>query len=537
MKSRNASVVVKRAVGLILTGVMIGSIIPPAKAQTPRLTLHKIIEIGDKAAGFREGSRIRSIEDVPRMDRDGNASFALSVTDLVGEIQTGIFRHVSGETKLAFKTGDFAPGTNFALFTGFPNVFPQTPRIDSGRLTFPANISGDNALAGIWSDFFGDFSLQVLQNNRLPGMPIDGQLFDLTFTTNRNHIFLNGEWSTPTQSNPADEGLWRNSNGQWQTILIRGMQAPGFDQGVVFDADPLNVFGPLFTFRTRSNGKVLVQVWVKGPRITDENNEALMVETDQGLTTLVREGQRVSGPGRTTFGPSTSLQTFGSDNENLVPAISDNGKVVFGSILRSNQGKLHSVWTNRNGSLQLLTTGSLPLVGYDQGDQAPGFAPGVLFATFITSTINDQGVIAFLGGADEFGDVNALTLGLWWDRPGAITLVAARGKPAPVVANATLTQLDMLELTESGNLYFIGRFAGPGIDETNNFALFRAGGSGTDIVLREGDVVDVVDASGNTSTRVVRALGLGPRVTPTGQGVLSVLFTDGTGGIYRAQVL
>src|SRR5687767_4274061 len=170
MESRN----LKRPIALLFVAAIVANLLLPTRAQTPRLTLHKIIELGDQAPGFKSGSTIQSIEDVPRMDRNGDTSFVLSVLNSAGGNQTAIYRHLHGRPDLAFRTGDPAPGVSGgAFFTGFPNVFPLTPRIENGRVTFGGNISGDNALFGIWSDLFGDFSLEVLQGDRLPGMPTD----------------------------------------------------------------------------------------------------------------------------------------------------------------------------------------------------------------------------------------------------------------------------------------------------------------------------------------------------------------------------
>jgi hypothetical protein len=350
-------------------------------------------------------------------------------------------------------------------------------------------------------------------------------------------VLLRAKWSRGSTSLPEDRGLWRNRGGAWDPVLVNGMAAPGLP-GAVFGADPTRVYGPLFAFDARGDGTVLAQAWAKGPRIDAGNDEALWIETGAGLQVLVREGARVDSKGKTTFGPTSSSPTFGGDHENLVPTLNDLGEVLFGAVLRTGKSRLNSVWTLRSGRLALLARGALPLSGFGQGDQAPGFPAGVTFATFDQGAINDRHQIAFLGFADERGDPTRLTEAIWWDVPGALSLVAAAGRPAPDAPGAVYADLTLESLTGEGALFFSARLAGSQVTSTNDRALLRIDPDATlHLLLREGDAVEVLDAAGGRTVRSVRSFRFGRELARSGQAVAHVDFSDGSSGVYTTEGL
>lgn len=521
-----------RCAAVALTSVvLLGGFLVSAQTA-PRLTFHEVLAAGGPAQGFPPGAVIKAIGDIPRIDADGDVSANAIVRDAAGQLLQGLYRAVAGATELVFKAGDPAPGTG-SRFLSFPDL-PQTPRISGGRLTFAGNVEDAEVASrgGIWSDRTGTFQLLALAGDLLPGMPPDGEIFSLEPTTRDDIVLLRAKWSRSSATLPEDRGLWRNAGGAWEAVLVNGMAAPGLS-GAVFGADPTRVYGPLFAYDARSDGRVLVQAWVKGPRIDAGNDEALWIETADGLRILVREGSRVDGKGKTTFGPTSSSPTFGADLENLVPTLNDLGSVLFGAVLRTGKSRLNSVWTNRSGQSTLLARGSIPLSGFGQGDPAPGFPPGVTFATFVLGAINNRNEIAFQGTADELDDPLRLTPAIWWDVPGALSLVAAAGRPVPGAPGAVYADLALESLTDDGALFFSAQFYGSGVTSANDRALLRIDPDGTvHLVLREGDAVEVVDAAGARTVRTVRSFGFGRELARDGQAVAHLDFVDGSAGVY-----
>ncbi len=516
---------------LVVCAALTGSLV---RAQpTPRLIVQEVLATGGPAPGFPPDAVLEAIPDVPRIDAGGNVSSIAMVRDPVdGSLQV-LYRTAAGPAELVFRPGDPAPGVtgSFALFPSLP----QTPRIQAGRLTFAGAVEDASAggRAGIWSDRSGSFGPLVLTGQSLPGLPAGGEISTFDFTTRGGTVLLRASFSRGGSSLPGDRGLWRNRNGAWEMVVVRNMSAPGL-AGAAFGPDPTSVYGPLFAYDARTDGKVLAQAWVTGSRIDENNDEALWLETDGGLRILVREGDRLGGKGKTTtFGPTRSTPTFGGDQENLPPVVNDRGAVLFGAVLRSGKSRLNSVWTNRSGSLTLLARGAVPLSGYGQGDQAPGFAAGVAFATFGQGAINELNQLAFLGFADERGNLLDLTQAIWRDVPGGLALVAAEGRPVPGLPGITYAELSLETLTDEGALFFAARLAGAGITSTNDRALFRANpDASVDLVLREGDTVSVIGGAGATTARVVRSFDVARELDQAGHGVARLTFSDGSAGVY-----
>jgi hypothetical protein len=504
-----------------------------ARAQsTPRMTLEEVLATGDAAPQLSAGTVIQAIGDVPRIDAGGNVSSIAIVRDSSGGTFQALYLTRDGHTELVFRAGDPAPGVA-ADFVLFPSL-PETPRIHDGRLTFAGGVEDAAAgtRIGIWSEAAGSFEPLVLAGDPLPGLPADGEVSSFDFTTRGGIALLRASFTRSGDSGVGDRGLWRHGGDAWKTLVVTGMAAPGL-AGAAFGADPTGVYGPLFAYDARADGKVLVQAWVRGSRIGESNDEALWLETGSGLRILAREGDRAGAKGKTTFGPTLSTPTFGGDHENIPATVNDLGSVLFGAVLRSGKTRLNSVWTNRSGSLALVARGAVPLSGYGQGDQAPGFPAGVSFATFEQGAINNRQQLAFEGSADERGDLMNLTEAIWWDVPGTLALVAAEGRPVPGRAGAVFAELSLESLTDDGALFFSARLAGSGINAANDRALFRANpDASVDLVLAEGDTVVVLDAGGASTQRTVRSFELGRELSGDGRGVARLTFSDGSAGVY-----
>lgn len=500
----------------------------------PKLTFHEVLAVGDPAPGFPAGAVIEAIGDTPRIDAEGHVSVIVTVRDPTAGALQSLYRQVAGSPERVFKAGDPAPGTagDFELF---PDL-PQTPRIQGGRLTFAGSVGDPDVVnrAGIWSDRSGSFELLVLSGDHLPGLPADAEIADFGFSTRGETVLLRGRYVSGGAAPPENKGLWRNSGGAWEAVLVNRMPAPGLP-GAVFGGDPSRVYGPLFAYDAGDGGRVLAQAWVNGPRIDKNNDEALWIETGGVLRILAREGDKPDR--KATFGPTSSSPTFGADNENLVPTVNGRGAALFGAVLRNGKTRLNSVWTNRSGALTLVARGSLPLSGFGQGDQAPGLPPGATFGTFEQGAINESNRIAFQGFADEFDTMSNLTRGIWWDVPGKLTLIAAEGRPVPGAPGAVYFDVTLESLTDDGSLFFLARLAGSGVNASNDQALLRARPDGSvGIVLREGDAVEVVETSGTSAVRVVRSFQVGRELSADGRAAAQLTFTDGSSGVYTASL-
>ncbi|MGH8309258.1 MAG: DUF7453 family protein, partial [Steroidobacteraceae bacterium] len=494
--------------------------------------LERVIAAGEPAPGFEAGAVIEFFGDAPRIEREGHVSFGAIVRRPSGERVQALYRRVNGAIERIAVTGDPAPGAGNLTFQGFP-FFASTPFISGGRVTFVADAVANGASitrTGVWTDRAGFLERLFLQGEALPAMPAGEEVTDFALDTRGNIALLRARFTRNlTQIFNEDNGLWRNADGDWRSIAVKGQPAAGIS-GAVFDGDLIGP-GTISFFTARSDGRVLLQAWVEGDRVDDDNDEGLWIETVNGLQLLVREGNaaplpRSSGPrqrgkggkggtGSATFGPTAAFSpTFGGDNENATPAINDAGQVVFGAVVRSSAGRSGSVWTSRSGTLELVALGSIGLVGSGPSSQAPGLPLGTTFATFQLTRINSSARIAFLGTTKE-GDAFNFASGIWWDVPGSLSLVAAVGRQVGSVAGASYSNIRLLDrLTDTGELAFEAQLSGSGIDASNNVAVFRArpGGSAQP-VLRTGDTVMTPEGA-----RTIRSFAWGEGRTASDAG-------------------
>lgn len=502
-----------------------------AAAAGAPVTLERVIEVGDPAPGFPAGAAVALVGDAPRIDASGAVSLLLNVRDPEGRSFQALYRATDGEPALVFRSGDPAPGVagRFALFP----ALPATPRIDGRRLTFAASTDLPAAgAAGIWSDRSGRFGPLVLVGDRLPGMPSAAALVDFSFGTRGADTLLLGSFGGGGPLLRRDRGLWRHRSGRWEPLVVGGGPAPGLGGGVVFDTEPTQAFGPVFAFDAAADGPAVIQAWVSGPGIDESNDEALWLAVPGRLSVLAREGDRLPGRRRRTFGPTAGAPTFGGLGENPSVVMSPSGAVVFGAVVTSARGRLNSVWSTRRGEPRLEVRGAPPLAGFAGGDRAPGLVRGATFASFEAAALNAAGVLALQATASGGGKARAPTRGLWWDAGGALALIAAAGRPAPGLPGVTVDDVALERLTAGGALLFSARLSGLGVTGDNDRALFAATAGGSGPALREGDPARVVTPSGDRM-RTVAAFRLGDGLGGDGRVAIEVVFADGSAGVYR----
>ncbi|MCZ6653261.1 MAG: hypothetical protein O7D91_09575, partial [Planctomycetota bacterium] len=352
-----------------------------------RLTVQKVLEVGDQAPGLGAGVTIDTIgsefqgplEAMPTIDEAGNVGFTVTLAGFAACNPSGfppqaLYRTIDGEVELVLDECDSAPGTN-GNFNGFPLFISKTPFIHEGKLVFLATT--DNAIpphtppVGIWSDRFGETELVLYDDDTpaddvLPGLPADHQIFQFGFGAFKSNILANIRYNISSPVPNENEGIWRNRDGLWELLIIDGMQAPGLPKGVVFGIDPLEAFGPIFSWTFNRSTELMAYVWLNGPGINFTNDETIYLETAGGLELLVREGEAAPGFGQgMTFGPNVAFPVFGATGDNIFPTRNDSGSALFGSFVDGPLGLHNSIWTNRNGSLELIVKGAVDdIIGF-----------------------------------------------------------------------------------------------------------------------------------------------------------------------------
>jgi PEP-CTERM motif len=128
------------------------------------------------------------------------------------------------------------------------------------------------------------------------------------------------------------------------------------------------------------------------------------------------------------------------------------------------------------------------------GQQAPGMATGTVYLnSFSGVSINSSGQVVFSSQVTGFGN-NALYSGL----PGSLQLVARTGDQAPGLAAGVrflhfhkydLPQPlnDYSVINDSGDAVFLAKLAGPGLNNSNNDAVYFGSSASLQLVARKGD--------------------------------------------------
>ena len=502
--------------------------------------LTPVISEGDAAPGFEAGATIGLLNEVTlptRLAPDGTVTFGAVVRRPNGSSVHAIFRHRGGQTELLFRAGEQAPGSGRRMFTGFP-FFPDPPHSNGGVTTFIASVADSPSSIqsiGVWSDRSGSFDRLVLAGDSLDAIPPGEGLAEFGVLARGTATVLSGRFSRNGSLVNENNGVWRDRGNGFRAVAVKGMAAPGVP-GARFDGDTPGR-GTVSSLAARSDGMLLFQAWIDGGSVNDDTDEGLWLEDGSGLRLLAREGQRVFHPqlGRrgATFGPtSATVPTFGGDSENLPPAVNDAGQAIFGAVLRSKAGRSASVWTTRSGAPRLLTLGSLGLVGSGPASPAPGLGTGVSFAAFHGSAINDRGDIAFFASARRPGTLQ-FTPGVWWDAPGALSLVTAVGRPVAAIPGGTIAAIESLEdLTEGPEIVIVARIALPGAAGSARAVLRGTpGAAGPAVVVRTGESV-LIDGTGFTISDLLPGRG----VSDDGRVVALLEFDRRPRGLYLARI-
>ncbi len=413
-----------------------------------------------------------------------------------GEQQEGLWRDGSGAFELILTDGVPAPGTGPGVVFGTGTELAFFGCLDEWDLNVHGDVVLDGYLAAVPA-VCGNGICEIGSGEDCLSCAADcnGQQ-----TGNPNDRFCCGD----AGQNPVDCGDPRCSAG-----------------GLQCDALPL-------------------------PDINPDNDEGIWAQGPGGLELIVREGDPApqAGPdhlfGSGGNGELGGLATFGHDE--AAPRLNDNGAVLFGARMTSPDFFVKSsIWTNRNGPLELVVTGSSGLAEepggpFNQfpGDPAPGLEDlDATFRDFLFADFSNEGRLAFIGHVILNDDPLNIRRGIWWDGPGKLTLAAATGLPLPGLDGQPIANLfyKVNSFNDWDHIFFFAAI--PGESEPGFLPLFRADPDGTvDLVLRVGDQVVVGE-----ELRTVASFELGDGLSTDGRGVLEVTFIDGSNGVYTAQLV
>jgi hypothetical protein len=250
------------------------------------------------------------------VDDAGNAYF---IADLTGSSVTAgnnraVLRAGLGGATTIARSGitipagvpEQMPAIRFDIFN-FVNA-NASGQVAFGAMLFNATSASD---LGFWLWSSGSLSLVARESGAAPG------LSGATFAQMGSGIGIGDGGTVAFCAVLAGTGVtadnessvWAGKPGALKLIAREGDAAPGLDPGVVFDDFVLGSMGDI-TPSVNANGRIAFLSRVRGPGITDSNNDCLWVQDGDGVIRLVlREGTLIpNGSGMNAgIGTSTPL--------------------------------------------------------------------------------------------------------------------------------------------------------------------------------------------------------------------------------------
>jgi len=526
------------------------------------MELRRIVLSGDPAPGAGAGVVFAGFGAVPgagddfapRIDAHGALAFHAvlagpGITGVSLGDGNGLSLWRSGPAPLLVARQDRpAPGTAVE-FQGFLSALDaRPPVISAGRMAFLGGLRGPGVdatfgtdAAGIWSADASGAHLVARAGAAAPGLPAGTvfRLLDAPLLGPSGGVVFDALWRAPGDSPgllaPNQEGLWSDRSGVLAPVVLAGDAAPGTASGVVFRQSTSTAIEGAFRGWDADDAlRLVVNGNLGGPGVDDLDDEGVWVERGAGLELLAREGAPAPGAGSgVRFGIANGIDTFGE----ILPVRRAAGGAVFFGARLSGPGVpfLRSLWSDRSGALAPIARGTLPLLGSAAGDPAPGFGPGWTFSVLALYDCDADGRVALSGFATFQLDFDVQQAGLWVERGAGLELVARAGEHAPgTPTGVVFADLNrFLTLTDAGALYFLAGLSGPGVDGSDDLALFAADAAGElRLVVREGQLLDL--GAGASPLRTVAVLLPGD-AGASDELALELGFTDGTSGLFGAR--
>ncbi len=518
----------------VMSAIVVSANFGPVKAE---VNIETVALTGDPAPGTPLGVKFVGLE-TPLLDDAGQVAFEGSARDAAFTFgERGIWANAPGGSLELVAHGGTPgtpapgtdPGVNFRNFLEGP-LFNRV-----GEVAFHAAIQGPGVdptnNKGIWTGAPGSLDLLARQGDPVPGtVP---EVFLGFFTSPLRPVFnrvgeaaFSGGIFGPDVDSTNNGGVFLAGSVGPELVARKGGPAPGTDAGVVFD-----IFG-FGTPTLNGAGKVAFNGFLAGPGVLfGINNRGIWAGAVGNLQLVVRGGDPAPGTN-----PGIAFSAVGS------PVLNDAGEVAFGGNVTGptvDSTNDQGIWAGAVGNLQLVVR---------EGDPAPGTDPGVVFVGGAAPVLNGAGEVAFRGRLAGPGVLSGINnLGIWAGAVGNLQLVVRGGDPAPGTDDGVVFGISFgtPTLNGAGKVAFKNRIFGPGVDSTNDQGIWAGAVGNLQLVVREGDELEVAPGDFRTVKSLLSSLFTGSgnedgrrsSFNDAGQVAFLAAFTDFSEGIFVATVV
>lgn len=265
-----------------------------------------------------------------------------------------------------------------------------------------------------------------------------------------------------------DVGVWVDRGGDLTLLLREGDAVPGFPPGVVF-ANGIRMLD-------FSNGEhVLFESFLAGPGVSTTNDNAIWLASGGAITLVLREGDPAPG-----LPAGQMFREFFDGFQAGSARVNSHGEVL----IRAQTQAYTGVWLRADGGLTKIAA---------TGDALPGLPDGVTLAVpEMAWNFTDGRRAAFGGTVAGAGVTPTNNRCVWLLANGGLALLARSADDAPELPDGvTFTIPSPIQprprIEGDGRTTLNLRLSGPGVDGTNDQSVYRGGGDGLALVLRESD--------------------------------------------------
>ncbi len=449
----------------------------------------------------------------PLIGADGNVAFRAAMETGVGGVTTfdneGIWAGPIGGLHLAARGNSIAAGVTdgsryvqsfHGLLTNGGNVFFDDS-LDGNSVT-------SNNSDAIWAGQPLSLGLVARRGDQATGMPTG-----TTWGINAESfapaaINSSGEVVFASPCKPSGDGLWSGTPGALSIDAAIGQTAPGTGGGQfsAMNGATIDDSGKIAFTGTLTDG-------VGGA--TSANDSGIWAGTGGSLSLVVRAGD--SAPDMPV---GTNFSVIGGVRMNRHGQMLVTASVQGPGITSPNQ---YGFWIGTPGSFHSVV---------NIGDQAPGVPTGETFSGFWWNSVGNGGHVVF--GADlASGNGDQ---GLWSGLPGDLHLVAHRGETAPGSGGQPFYSFTYPSIGGNGAVAFAAYLGDSASVLDGIWAADAQGNLNAVAVVGQPFQVAVGDIRTVAGVDFPDELETGNAVSDDGTLVFHAWFTDGSSGIFTAQV-
>lgn len=397
----------------------------------------------------------------------------------------------------------------------------ESPRLnDNGRVSFISSLIGTGvtfqSAFAVFSDAEGAGPSSLYRaGDPVPGLSADTRMVTLTrpVVTESGQHALMVTFNGPGVTDDNNRVLLRGGINEPTSVLMRmGEQAPGMAPGVTLES--IGAFSE--RQQLSESGRFLVGARVNNTAFGDRISVVLTDHWGNGFEPVVTEYDRAAGM-------STDLFVTSWDS----PRVNELGTVVLrGTIDGSGVGTGNrGIFRNQGSGLELVAR---------KNDQAPGLPAGVQYDLLFDAHVNNNDTIAFTSQLRGAGITPENRYAIFSSREGhGITAVLRTGGQAPgFPAGVTLTGVGSLGINDRDDMVFRANVDSPALSGPISHVLYRAiDGQGYERIATPGEQAPGLDAG-----VLYAAVGDEPLINDSAQLAFSATLTDGTSGLFAADV-